>query len=63
MLLHVLLHGGMDDEDDGGHSFLQSESMVKMHVGFELLAWAALLNFGSMFGRYMKNPPQQGMSM
>jgi hypothetical protein len=52
----VLLHGGMDDDDEGG--FLKSESMIKLHASFELLGWALLLNLGTIFGRYMKRPPR-----
>ena len=59
MLIRVLLHGDHMDDDDQ-MSFLQSDSMVKMHASFELVAWALLLNFGSIFGRYMKNPPNDG---
>lgn len=53
----VLLHNGHMDDDD--HSFFKSEHMVELHVGFELLSWALLLNVGSLFGRYMKNPSSE----
>lgn len=52
----VLLHG--DEHHEGG--ILTEAIMVKGHAAFMVLGWLILINMGSVFGRYLKAPPNQG---
>ena len=56
MFFGVLLHGG--EHHEGG--ILTEAIMVKSHAAFMVLGWLVLLNIGSVFGRYLKAPPNKG---